>query len=324
MADKKTNRKLIWFSIIFLVLIVVILASVVDFDKLVKTIKRADPVLFVGSVACLVTGIMFITIRWRFLLQNEPRFTAVFYANSISYMLKMFVPFPLPMTRVMTLSFISPVDYYHSIPMMAVEWFLETVMRLVALILAFVLFMDFSLWIALLIVLGILLFGVPAFIVWISRGTSHKISRFIEKTSHLSDIDKDELDEEIKDFQTYLVTREGLHRVTIAVLYSLVLWGFFLLFYVLGFYALQLRLNDWEVLTMSAVVLAFLPPSTPATIGVYQGVIMAVLLPFGYIDVDTATAYGILMFGAQIAIWVVLGIWGLLKTGLNLRSITQI
>ena len=91
----------------------------------------------------------------------------------------MFIPFPLPMTKVLTLSLINPVDDYHSIPMMAIEWFLELIMRVVFLILAIVIIMEFPLWVALAVIIGILLFGIPVFVVWISRGASHKVSRLI-------------------------------------------------------------------------------------------------------------------------------------------------
>lgn len=63
--------------------------------------------------------------------------------------------------------------------------------------------------------------------------------------------------------------------------------------------------------------LALLPPSTPATIGVYQGVIVGFLLPFGFVDAETATAYGILMFGVQLVTWIILGIGGLIRTKLR-------
>lgn len=74
---------------------------------------------------------------------------------------------------------------------------------------------------------------------------------------------------------------------------------------------------------MSATILAILPPSTPAMIGVYQGVIVAILLPFGYFDVNTATAYALLVVGAQLVVWIVLGVLGLRRTDFKISQLSQ-
>ena len=59
-------------------------------------------------------------------------------------------------------------------------------------------------------------------------------------------------------------------------------------------------------------------------IGVYQGVIIAILLPFGNFDVSGATAYALLMFGAQLVVWIILGIWGLRRTDIKISEYTQL
>lgn len=109
-----------------------------------------------------------------------------------------------------------------------------------------------------------------------------------------------------------------------AVIYSLGMWGFFLLFYASGFQSLGQDLGARQILSMSAVVLAILPPSAPAMIGIYQGAIVAILLPFGYFDVNIATAYALLVFGAQLMVWIILGIWGLKRTELKISNLTQV
>lgn len=83
-------------------------------------------------------------------------------------------------------------------------------------------------------------------------------------------------------------------------------------------------MNIRQIVAMSATVLAILPPSTPAMIGVYQGIIVAILLPFGFFDVNTATAYALLMFGAQLVVWSILGIWGLRRTDIKISKLSQV
>ena len=64
-------------------------------------------------------------------------------------------------------------------------------------------------------------------------------------------------------------------------------------------------------------------PSTPAMIGGYQGVIVAVLLPFGLFDVNAAPAYALLVFGVQLVVWIILGIWGLSRTGIKIKALSS-
>jgi hypothetical protein len=51
-------------------------------------------------------------------------------------------------------------------------------------------------------------------------------------------------------------------------------------------------------------------------------IIGAILLPFGLLDMNEAAAYAFLVFGAQLAVWIVLGIWGLQRTEIKLWPLT--
>lgn len=266
---------------------------------------------------------MLITIRWRFLLRNEPGFAPTFHANSVSYMLKLLLPIPQAVTRLVTLSLVSSISIYQSAPMM-IERFLETIMRLVVLTLAIVLIFDIPLWIAGLVIAAILLLAIPTFVTWFTRNASTVVPRLLARSARIPDLSKEKLREAMVDFQNNVSTMRAARVITVAVGYSLAMWGLFLLFFVFGFQALGSDLNTRQIVAMSATVLAILPPSTPAMIGVYQGIIVAVLLPFGYFDVNTATAYALLMFGAQLVIWIVLGIWGLRQTDIKISKLSQV
>jgi len=56
---------------------------------------------------------------------------------------------------------------------------------------------------------------------------------------------------------------------------------------------------------------------------VYQGVMVALLVPFGVADTSTVTAYAILVFLVMMVLWTILGIWGLRRTRLNVREIVK-
>ena len=322
--ENNTRKKWIWITIAIVIVVFILLAVLVDLDDLQKTLKSADLGTLAVGIGFLLLGIILITIRWRFLLPAKPSFSATYHATSISYMLKLLLPIPQAVTRLTTLSLASSVSIYQSAPAMMIERFLEMVMRLVAFTLAIVLILDIQLWIAALAIAAILLFAIPAFLMWFTRNASTAVPRIISKSARLPDFSKEKLRGAMVDFQNNVSTMRAARGLTTSVVYSLVMWGLFLLFYASGFQALGLERNSRQIFAMAATVLAVLPPSTPAMIGVYQGIVVAILLPFGNFDVSGATAYALLMFGAQLLVWIILGIWGFKRTDLKISEITQV
>lgn len=321
--DNKNYRKLIWTAVVILVFVIGISAALVDFDSLLETLKGVIIGWLLLGVVCLLMGIVLITVRWRFFLPDKPSFALTFHSNSVSYMLRLLIPIPLAVVRLVIFSLVTSVDIYQAAPMMIIERFLELVMRLVALSLAIVLILGIPLWIDGGFILAILLLALPTFVMWLSRNISTAAPRLIERSAGSLNLNKEKLREAMVDFQNNVLTMRTTHRLTTGVFYSLAMWGLFLLFYICGFYSLGLNLEFWEITAMSATILAILPPSTPAMIGVYQSVIVAILLPFGYFDVNTATAYALLVVGAQLVVWIVLGVLGLRRTDFKISQLSQ-
>lgn len=321
--ENKSASKWIWITIAILLLVIIIFAAFVDIDALIKTMKRVHLGFYLVGVVFLVMGIALITVRWRFLLRNEPGFAPTFHANSVSYMLKLLLPVPQAVIRLTALSSTSSISVYQSAPVMMIERFLEMIMRLVALTLAIVLILDFPIWIAGVAIAAILLLAIPAFVMWFTRNATTVVPKLIARSAQIPDMNKEKLREAMVDFQNNVSTMRAARGIIVSVGYSLAMWGLFLLFCNFGFRSLGGDLDTRQIFAMSATVLAILPPSTPAMIGVYQGIIVAILLPFGLLDVNTATAYGLLIFGAQLVIWVVLGILGLRRSDIKISKLSQ-
>lgn len=85
--QEKTSTKWIWGTIAIIAVVFIIFALVVDIDALLEIFQHLHLGLFSIGVVFLLMGIVLITIRWRFLLRNEPGFAPTFHANSVSYML---------------------------------------------------------------------------------------------------------------------------------------------------------------------------------------------------------------------------------------------
>jgi uncharacterized protein (TIRG00374 family) len=165
--------------------------------------------------------------------------------------------------------------------MMIIERFLELVMRLVALTLAVVVRLNVHPWIYSLVIVAILMLAVPIFIMWFSRNASSVAPRLIKRSARLPDLNKEKIQESMQDFQDNVSTMGATRGLTTGIIYSLGMWASFLIFYISGFYSLGLDLDFREIMVMSAAILVILPPSTPAMIAVYQGIIVAILLAFG-------------------------------------------
>lgn len=121
---------------------------------------------------------------------------------------------------------------------MLIERSLETIMRLVALTLAVVLILDIPLWIAGLVIAAILLLAIPTFVTWLTRNASTVVPRLLARSAQIPDLNREKLREAMVDFQNNVSTMRAARGITVAVGYSLAMWGLFLLFFVFGFQAL--------------------------------------------------------------------------------------
>ena len=99
------------------------------------------------------------------------------------------------------------------------------------------------------------------------------------------------------------------------------MWSLFVVFLYLSWIALPVNLTPREMLGLAVASLVFVPPSAPAMIGVYQGVLVGSLLVLRITDATTLTAYSILIFTIQVSFWVSMGVWALFRTDLRLREL---
>ncbi|MEA3440897.1 MAG: lysylphosphatidylglycerol synthase transmembrane domain-containing protein, partial [Chloroflexota bacterium] len=309
--DKNGISKRVWLAIGFVIVILALLGVFADVKKVFELISDVDLVILGAAAACFVVSVFLITTRWRYILDFQPEFLSTLHADGISYAGKLFVPIPLAVLRVVTLSMLTPMSISGASPGAVIDRLVGFIMRLIALALT-VLFIANAPLSPGLVVGGILfilaLFGLTVLLVRNAAKILPKLAGFI---SRLPGITEGSLQGIMSNLQHGLTTVGSTRKLIIALLISLVMWTFFLLFYALSFSALGLRVDTHEMFAMAAAVLVILPPSNPAMIGVYQGIIVAVLLPFGYLDVTEATAFAILIFVVQLIIWLILAVWGL-------------
>jgi uncharacterized membrane protein YbhN (UPF0104 family) len=113
-------------------------------------------------------------------------------------------------------------------------------------------------------------------------------------------------------------------RLLVSLTLSLLMWFCFLASYTLLFHALDINQNWSEMAAIAAALLVVLPPSTPAMIGVFQGVTVSVLVPFQITNTSNLVAYGILLYAVMMIFWVITGLWGVKQTQLNVRELVKL
>ena len=318
---KKTSKRRIWIAIGIVILILVVLIFFSDIEEVVDILLDADWVILGLAALCMLCGMLLITTRWRYFLNNRPKFFPTLHADAISYTSKFFLPIPIPVLRVVNLSLVTSIDVSESTPAAVLNQTISFIMRLVALALT-LLFLSrtpLSIW----VILGGVLFLLGLFwiVSWLVKNANKYLPWLTKLLARLPNMNEESLQGAMANIQTGLSQVQSTRKLVTAMLLSLVMWTFFLFFYALGFPALDLGVSTRAAFAMASAALVIVPPSSPPMIGVYQGIMVAILLPFGILNLSEATAYAILVFVVMLVLWFVLAVWGLRKENLRVSDV---
>ena len=259
-GEKKDSRKRIWFMLGAVLLIFVLLGTIVDIKDVFNILGDTDWGVMAIGVGCLIIGILLLTLRWRFILDNEPVFLDTLSADGISYSSKFFLPVPLPVLRVVALSLVTPISISEAAPGVLIDRLMVLIMRLLALALTILLVSEASLSLGVILGGVLIVFALFGLTIWLARHTSSFLPRLTKIAARLPNMSEERLQRSMSHLQHGLTQVESTRKLVVAQLISLVMWTFFLLFYALGFPALGLGVNNLEAFTMAAAALVVLPP----------------------------------------------------------------
>jgi len=323
MTEKK-KRSRIWIAVILVPLAILLLLYILDLGDLMAAFRRIRLDTLALGGAFMVIGLVLISVRWRYLLDNQVVFRKVFHSDTISYMIRMFTPVFVPVLRVATLSMTTEITAEGATPGIMAERLLETIMRLIALVLATVLVSTTNIAPGYVLIWVALLAALFAGIVHFSNNAEDYLPRLTTWLAHLPRLNEERLQGPMDNLGRGFSTVGTSRRLLISLLMSLLMWGCFLAGHALLLDSLDLGLNWTEAFAIAAAVLVVLPPSTPAMIGTYQAMMVAVLVPFGFTNTNNLLAYGILTYAVQMLFWVITGMWSLRQTPLKLKELTKL
>lgn len=318
--EDKPKRSRLWLTILIVAVILLILFYFVDIESVLLILQHTDwRVMLVGAVI-LVVGFLINTILYRYTLANKPGFMKTFHSDGIGYMVTLLSPIPGPAMRVVTLSRTSSVSASRATSSMVIYVIFGMIMRVLSLIIALLLISNLEAEAGRITILTLIGLGLLVFIIWVLRRADVIFPFFLELISRLPRVNEERIKGTMDGLQVALTEVNTYRQILVSLLLSISMFTCFALFHYTGFRALPLEISSREMFALAAATLVVLPPSSPATIGVYQGVLVGFLMLFKVTNVTILTAYSILVFLVMLVIWIILGLWGLMRLDLKLSD----
>lgn len=304
--------------IILAVLMIALLVFVIDTRGVVNALLDADIDLLIYGLLILLGGLLLISIRWCLLMGRTIGFVSAFHSNSISYMIRMFMPIPLPAIRVTTISLATPLSIGEVTPAAIVELLFGLVERLVFLLLFLAAMQSDSrggifIWAALLIALFV---G----ILWLSHHIDDYLPNIRRGLSKFHRVNEESLEFVLVYFRNGLKSLGSTWRLTLVMLITLVIAGSFQVGYILILGALGVDIGS-DVIAALAMILFFIPPLRPSMIVLSQIVMVPILLAFQVGDTASVLAFSVLVYGIEMIAWVIAGMWALIHSNHTLHDI---
>jgi uncharacterized membrane protein YbhN (UPF0104 family) len=322
MQDKKSTNR-IWIPIATIILLGLLVILALDYIEVAATLHRLDLNRFALGAFFMIVGLFAISLRWRYLLGNELPFKGVFQADAISYMIRMFSPIPVSLLRINAVARITPETISQATPPMIADRLMETIMRLIMFVVATVLLAESKVaprWVLLWVgFIALLVIGLS----WLSGRVNQVLPRLSRLLENLPNMKKGSLDRPMLDIGKGLATVGTSRRMTTTLLLSVIMWGAFLVSLALIFTSMGL-LTEHDSIAVSAAILVALPPSSPAMIGSYQAIMIALLLPFDIASKAELFIFSLLVFLIQLIFWLIMGFWGLRSNHLSLREMVSV
>jgi uncharacterized protein (TIRG00374 family) len=313
-----------WLPIVAIILIGIVLLIVVDWRTVLSVLRRADLSVLLLSALFLIAGFLLTTVRWRYLINDQIAFSKGFQIDSVGYMIRMFSPIYVYITRVAITSAKTPLSVSDVMPATIAERLFEAIMRLITLLVAGGLISTTKvapasviLWLGVFTIIFVLISR-------IANRSQDYMPRLSSWLKHIPRLRDKQVDRSLSDLQDGLETVGSTRRLFVSLAISLAMWVCFLAYHALVFTALRFALSLGETLSLSIATLVLLPPSTPPMVGVYQGVMVALLTPFALLNSSELTAYALLAFGVQLVFWCLSGIWSLRRLHLNIREVVHL
>jgi uncharacterized protein (TIRG00374 family) len=295
----------------------------VDLNQIIGLLRAADWRYLSVSAIVLVAAYLLLALRWRFLLGNLPGLAASFHAVNMSNLVNSLTPIPEIAVRVLITGRDSGMSIPGASSGMLVERSLEQIMRVLAFLVALMtgyvvvinsgsLLLNAGLILTFLVLVVLLLRNAEGFVSWMK----------VQFARHPK-LNRPRINQALTEVETGLKMAGSPRQLTVGWLMSFAIWGAFFVFAYLVLVGLNISLPPAQMIAISMLTLAVAPPSAPGTPGLYQATIVGALSLIAGLDLALMTTYAIMFHVLQVIPLVILGIWGLISTDLNLWGLLR-
>ena len=322
MEERSSNRQT-YIIIGLIALIILLLLTLIDIGGVIDILLSADWRIMAAAAVFLVLGYLLLNLRWRYLLGNQNEFRDTLNVTSSGYMFAVVMQLPTTVYRVLVMERKGMAKVTETSSAVAVEVILGFIMRLIGVVLTISFLVarsreaeDFLIT-TVFIVAGLLL------LFFLFIGLRKRLEPLLARLLIFLPGMDDERAQHISASVFHAAATAGSpKRFGIALLISIVYWltG-------LGFYAFAAQAfapdDRFQVLAIAAAAMTIVPTSTPMMIGVYHGLLIAVLVGLRLAGTTEATSYAIVVHLIQMGVLLLMGSFGLRRLKLNAREIIQ-
>jgi uncharacterized protein (TIRG00374 family) len=297
-----------------------------DWDNMLKTIRRGDPLMLVTVCGLLLLTYFLRALRWRVLLTAEkpiPIIT-VFFATMVGYLGNSFLPARLgEIMRSVMVGRKAQISTSFALATALTERVLDA-LTLVLFCLIAIPFLDADLpdWLTtatiVMSVLGII--GLVGLLV------VHRFERWLHIFIMRLPVPQNFQNRLSQLMSDFLLGTRAFHHPTRALSFAImtvIIWSVDVTMSIVVAAAFDLTLHPAEALVLLAALgLSSAAPSTPGYVGIFQFVAVTVLKPFGFTR-DESLVYIISFQGITyivVLLWGLLGMWWLNRGQVNSKA----
>lgn len=322
--QKKTKLKILISLIISLFILIWLFLSI-EWTSVIEAMKHLNYIYLGISFIIIVLHFIFRTIRWKLLLNSNPKYNNKIGFDSIQ--LGNFVNYILPLrageiARPLLLTKKTKIPFPTTMASVVVERFFDLACVLALFALLVYLIPDLPVWAS----EGVFVLGILAFIILTVMSLASFYPRTLKKTAII-----------FLNFLPSIFKKKILKLLDLIIEGTSVLNQFKNLIFIIGLTAIIwfsniLLFYIWTLMLPNAVAsfelslacsvliaLAVAAPSAPGFIGVYQIGCVAAFAIFG-IDKETAIAFSLVTHLFQYIIIIGYGVYLVFKYGLNLKE----
>jgi len=303
--------------------LLILLALLVDWPMTLAQLRRANPALLGFGAVLLVLGYVAYAIRWQVLMVNGPDFRWTWHAANAGSLVNMLLPLrPGDPARVLMLSGRERFSLIQVTTSIVVERWYEQIMRIAALGGAIV--FGVGMQVSLITILGsaVYLVGMVGVMLWMVRRRDWVEARLPGWIGRLPWITETQARHWIGQLLDGLEGMAQVRNQGLALFWSVVSWALFWGYHYALLRAIQPEMGVERALGLSLGALALVQPSATTLPGIYQVSLIVPLALIGY-PRGLLASYAVLLNGMELAVVILLGLWGVLRAHLSLEGLLE-